>query len=152
MSGQVFGWLILWLVILVAVIAIVVYFVNWLYRRSSKEVSFVRTGLFGERVVINSGAFVLPFIHDVTPVNMNVLQMAVTRANDDAVITKDRMRVDIAAEFYVRVRPIQGGGLDGGINARPAHHGAAAIARAAVRQVHLRPTRDRRRDDDGGNA
>src|SRR5687768_8653278 len=105
MTGQLIGTLILWLIVAVIVIAIIVYLVNWLYRRSSKEVSFVRTGLFGEKVVINGGAFVLPFIHDVTPVNMNVLRMGVTRANDDALITRDRMRVDIDAEFYVRVRP-----------------------------------------------
>ena len=105
MTGQLIGTLILWLIVAVIVIAIIVYLVNWLYRRSSKEVSFVRTGLFGEKVVINGGAFVLPIIHDVTPVNMNVLRMAVTRANDEALITRDRMRVDIDAEFYVRVRP-----------------------------------------------
>ncbi|MBX9873764.1 MAG: flotillin family protein, partial [Beijerinckiaceae bacterium] len=105
MTGQLIGSLILWLIVAVIVIAIVVYLVNWLYRRSSKEVSFVRTGLFGERVVINGGAFVLPIIHDVTPVNMNVLQLAVTRASNDALITRDRMRVDIDAEFYVRVKP-----------------------------------------------
>ena len=105
MTGQLIGTLILWLIVAVIVIAIIVYLVNWLYRRSSKEVSFVRTGLFGEKVVINGGAFVLPIIHDVTPVSMNVLRMAVTRANDDALITRDRMRVDIDAEFYVRVRP-----------------------------------------------
>ncbi|MCA3668056.1 MAG: flotillin family protein, partial [Methylobacterium sp.] len=105
MTGQLIGTLILWLIVAVIVIAILVYLVNWLYRRSSKEVSFVRTGLFGEKVVINGGAFVLPIIHDVTPVNMNVLRMAVTRANQDALITRDRMRVDIDAEFYVRVRP-----------------------------------------------
>ena len=105
MTGQLIGSLILWLIVAVIVIAIVVYLVNWLYRRSSKEFSFVRTGLFGEKVVINGGAFVLPIIHDVTPVNMNVLQLAVTRANNDALITRDRMRVDIDAEFYVRVKP-----------------------------------------------
>ena len=105
MTGQLIGTLILWLIVAVIAIAIIVYLVNWLYRRSSKEVSFVRTGLFGEKVVINGGAFVLPIIHDVTPVSMNVLRMAVTRANDDALITRDRMRVDIDAEFYVRVRP-----------------------------------------------
>ena len=105
MTGQLIGTLILWLIVAVIVIAIIVYLVNWLYRRSSKEVSFVRTGLFGEKVVINGGAFVLPIIHDVTPVNMNVLRMAVTRANDEALITRDRMRVDIDAEFYLRVRP-----------------------------------------------
>ena len=104
MSGQLIGALILWLIVAIIVIAIVVYLVNWLYRRSSKEVSFVRTGLFGERVVINGGAFVLPFIHDITPVNMNVLQMRVHRGKADALITRDRMRVDIDADFYVRVR------------------------------------------------
>ena len=104
MSGVLIGTLILWLIIAIIVIAVVVYLVNWLYHRSSKEVSFVRTGLFGERVVINGGAFVLPFIHDYTPVNMNVLQMRVHRGQDDAIITRDRMRVDIDADFYVRVR------------------------------------------------
>ena len=34
-------------------IAIAVYLLHWLYRRSSKEVSFVRTGLGGENVVIS---------------------------------------------------------------------------------------------------
>src|SRR6185295_18769968 len=105
MSVAILGSLIIWLIVAVIVIAIVVYFVNWLYRRSSKEVSFVRTGLFGEKVVINSGAFVFPFIHEVTPVNMNVLRMQVVRNRDDALITKDRMRVDIESEFYVRVPP-----------------------------------------------
>jgi len=105
MSVAILGSLIIWLIVAVIVIAIVVYFVNWLYRRSSKEVSFVRTGLFGEKVVINSGAFVLPFIHEVTPVNMNVLRMQVVRNRDDALITKDRMRIDIESEFYVRVPP-----------------------------------------------
>ena len=105
MSVAILGSLIIWLIVAVIVIAIVVYFVNWLYRRSSKEVSFVRTGLFGEKVVINSGAFVLPFIHEITPVNMNVLRMQVVRNREGALITRDRMRVDIESEFYVRVPP-----------------------------------------------
>jgi len=105
MSGILVGQLILWLIVAIIVIVIGVYVVNWLYHRSSKEVSFVRTGFLGERVVINGGAFVLPFIHDYTPVNMNVLPMGITRAKQDAVITRDRMRVDIEADFYVRVQP-----------------------------------------------
>ena len=105
MSGALVGELLLWLILAIIVIAIVVYFVNWLYHRSSKEVSFVRTGFLGERVVINGGAFVLPFIHDYTPVNMNVLPMPITRSKQDAVITRDRMRIDIEADFYVRVQP-----------------------------------------------
>ena len=102
MSGILFGELILWLIVAIIVIVVAVYIVNWLYHRSSKEVSFVRTGFLGERVVINGGAFVLPFIHDYTPVNMNVLPMGITRARQDAVITRDRMRVDIEAELDAR--------------------------------------------------
>ena len=105
MSGSVIGAVILWLIVAVIVIAIIVYLVNWLYRRSTKEVSFVRTGLGGEKVVINGGAFVLPIIHETTPVNMNVVQLEVVRDKENALITKDRMRVDMVAEFYVRVAP-----------------------------------------------
>ncbi len=76
-----------------------------LYQRASKELSFVRTGLGGEKVIMNGGALVLPVLHEVIPVNMNTLRLEVRRANEQALITKDRMRVDVLAEFYVRVRP-----------------------------------------------
>ena len=105
MSGLLIGTLILWLIIALVVIVVGVYIVNWLYHRSSKEVSFVRTGFGGERVVIDGGAFVLPFIHDYTPVNMNVLPMQIIREKGDALITLDRMRIDVEADFYVRVQP-----------------------------------------------
>jgi uncharacterized membrane protein YqiK len=39
----------------------------------------------------------------VIPVNMNTLRLEVSRGRDKALITKDRMRVDVIAEFYVRV-------------------------------------------------
>ena len=54
-------------IILIALaIAIIVYLLHWLYRRSSKEIAFVRTGMGGESVVISGGAFVLPIIHNIT--------------------------------------------------------------------------------------
>src|SRR6476659_4621391 len=107
MTGILIGELILWLIIAIVAIVIIVYVVNWLYHRSSKETSFVRTGFLGERVVINGGAFVLPFIHDFTPVNMNVLPMQIVREKGGALITRDRMRIDIEADFYVRVQATQ---------------------------------------------
>lgn len=79
--------------------------ISRLYRRSSKEVSFVRTGFGGQRVVMNGGTLVLPVLHDIIPVNMNTLRLEVRRSNEQALITKDRMRVDVLAEFYVRVQP-----------------------------------------------
>ncbi len=76
-----------------------------LYRRSSKEVSFVRTGFGGQRVIMNGGSLVLPVLHEIIPVNMNTLRLEVGRHQEQALITRDRMRVDVQAEFYVRVKP-----------------------------------------------
>ncbi|MER0238130.1 flotillin domain-containing protein [Fulvimarina sp. MAC8] len=76
-----------------------------LYRRSSKEVSYVRTGLGGQKVIMNGGALVMPIVHEVIPVNMNTLRLEVRRAEEAALITRDRMRVDVVAEFYVRAQP-----------------------------------------------
>ncbi len=76
-----------------------------LYRRATKEVAFVRTGFRGEQVVMDGGAMVLPVLHETMPVNMNTVRLAVERKNADALITLDRLRIDVKAEFYVRVRP-----------------------------------------------
>ncbi|HEY0720971.1 MAG TPA: SPFH domain-containing protein, partial [Gammaproteobacteria bacterium] len=76
-----------------------------LYRRSSKQISFVRTGFGGQKVIMNGGALVLPVLHEIIPVNMNTLRLEVVRASEAALITRDRMRVDVQAEFYVRVQP-----------------------------------------------
>ena len=104
MSGAQFGTFILGLVVVAIVVAIVVWLFNWLYLRSSKERAFVRTGLAGQKVVMNGGAFVLPIVHEVIPVNMNTLRLEVSRGRDKALITRDRMRVDVLSEFYVRVQ------------------------------------------------
>jgi uncharacterized membrane protein YqiK len=76
-----------------------------LYKRASKQIGFVRTGFGGEKVVMNGGALVLPVLHETMPVNMNTVRLAVERKNSDALITLDRLRIDVKAEFYVRVRP-----------------------------------------------
>ena len=93
-------------IILIALaIAIVAYLLHWLYRRSSKEVSFVRTGMGGEKVVLTGGALVIPIIHNVTMVGMRTLCIEIHRRGDKSLITKNRMRVELVAEFYVRVKP-----------------------------------------------
>src|SRR4029450_5723675 len=104
MSGAEFGTFVLGLIAAAIVIATLVWLLPWLYLPSSKERSFVRTGLGGTKVVLGGGAFVLPIVHDVIPVNMNTLRLEVARGRDKALITKDRMRVDVIAEFYVRVK------------------------------------------------
>ncbi len=76
-----------------------------LYRRASKETAFVRTGFGGEKIVKDGGAIVLPVLHETISVNMNTLRIEVVKMQKDALITKDRMRVDVRADFYLRVAP-----------------------------------------------
>lgn len=76
-----------------------------LYRRATKEISFVKTGLGGEKVILDGGSIVLPVFHEIVAVNMRTLRLQVDRKNEEGLITADRMRVDVTAEFYVRVRP-----------------------------------------------
>ncbi len=99
------GGIILIIAVILAVIGIAWLLFWWLYERASKEMSFVRTGVGGEKVVMNSGAFVLPVLHNTTAVNMKTMRLDLAREKDQALITRDRMRVNVAAEFFVRVRP-----------------------------------------------
>lgn len=103
MTASVIGAVILWLIVAIIAVTAAGYLLSWLYHRSTKQIAFVRTGFGGETVVINGGALVLPVVHDVTPVNLNVVRIPVSRTKEAAVITSDRMRVDIEAEFFVRV-------------------------------------------------
>ncbi|MGH0001564.1 flotillin family protein [Pseudovibrio ascidiaceicola] len=96
--------LVLAAVVLIALLAIGIVF-SRLYTRSSKEVAFVRTGFGGQKVIMNGGAIVLPVLHDIIQVNMNTLRLEVRRADEAALITRDRMRVDVVAEFYLRAQP-----------------------------------------------
>ena len=47
---------------------------------------------------MNGGALVLPVFHETMPVNMNTVRLAVERRNGDALITLDRLRIDVKAE------------------------------------------------------
>ncbi len=88
---------------LTILIAVGVYLLHWLYRHSSKDQSFVRTGSGGERVVMGGGALVIPIIHDITVVNMNAVPMEIRRQGEQSLITKNKIRIDLVTEFSVRV-------------------------------------------------
>lgn len=90
------------LVVLVA-LGVVGLALSKVYVKASKERAFVRTGAGSEKVVLTGGALVMPFLHEIIWVNMNTLRLEVRRDKNQSLITKDRMRVDAAVEFYVRV-------------------------------------------------
>lgn len=103
-----------WIILLVALAAVAVALAAWFYERATNEVSLVKTGVGGRKVVIDGGTLAIPYFHEMARVNMQTIRMDVARAGDGALITKDRLRVDVGAEFYASVTP-----------------DAAAIARAA---------------------
>jgi len=85
------GWVMLLFIIALILIAVGIWFIRSFYHRSSKEIAFVRTGLGGQ-------------FHDITEVRLNTLRLSVVREKEKALISKDRMRVDVALDFYIRVR------------------------------------------------
>jgi len=99
--GAVMGWLVTVLVILAVVIVILARF----YKRATREVSLIKTGLGGRKVIMDGGTIAIPYFHEVTRVNMQTLKLQIERAGESALITKDRLRVDFGIEFYVSVIP-----------------------------------------------
>src|SRR5687768_15219328 len=75
-----------------------------LYRKASANMSFVRTGMGGARVIMDGGTIVLPVVHQVIPVSHETMRLNVERRGVHALITKDNLRVDLSAEFYIKVQ------------------------------------------------
>ena len=80
-----------------------------LYKRATRETSLVKTGSGGKKVIMDGGTIVVPFLHEIAKVNMKTLRLEVARVNDQSLITKDRMRVDVGVEFYVSVNATEDG-------------------------------------------
>lgn len=93
--------------VFVASLLVIGLIISKLYNRATKETSFVRTGMGGQKVVMSGGALVIPVIHEIISVNMNTLRLEVRRTGESGLITKDRIRVDVHAEFFVRVKPTE---------------------------------------------
>ncbi|WP_299723428.1 flotillin domain-containing protein [uncultured Tateyamaria sp.] len=80
-----------------------------LYKRATRETSLVKTGSGGRKVIMDGGTIVVPFLHEISKVNMKTLRLEVSRVNEQSLITKDRMRVDVGVEFYVSVNATEDG-------------------------------------------
>lgn len=95
------GWIILLLIIAVVIIVVAASF----YERATNEVALLRTGVGGRCVVIDGGVLAVPYFHEISRVNMQTLRLDVDRRGEASLITQDRLRVDVGAEFYVSVIP-----------------------------------------------
>ena len=101
-------WFVATIILAIAVI-LAILFLNRFYRKATREIALIRTGAGGQRVVLDGGVISMPFLHKISEVNMKTTGLEIERLGPKSIITKDRLRVDASAEFYVRVQPSREG-------------------------------------------
>ena len=57
----------------------------------------------GTKVCLGRGALVLPVFHEVTWVSLETIKLIISRSREQAILTQDKIRVDVVAELYVHV-------------------------------------------------
>lgn len=98
------GWLVA-IIVAIVVLVVGILFLNRFYKKGSRDVAMIRTGLGGQRIVMERGCIALPIVHRISEVNMKTMRLEIERKGERSIITNDRLRVDASAEFYVRVNP-----------------------------------------------
>lgn len=115
-------------VVIVALVLMIAGLFSAFYKRAQKDTAYVRTGFGGERVIMNGGAFVLPVLHEMLPINMQTMRIEISREKGHALVTKDPLRVDVTAEFFLRVAS----------NAEAISTAAQALGRRTLDQVQIK--------------
>lgn len=89
--------------IALAIVSGVLLIVTRLYQKTKASEAFVRTGQGGKKVIKDGGALFIPVFHELIRISLETLRLQVSRTGPDALITKDNLRADVMAEFYVKV-------------------------------------------------
>jgi len=87
----------------IVIIAIFYVISVWVYKRAPANMGFIRTGFMGTTVCLGRGALVLPVFHEVSWISLETLKLIVNRSDEQAVLTADKIRVDVVAELYTHV-------------------------------------------------
>src|SRR5437764_1283106 len=88
----------------VVMLTLIMLVISKLYRKASANMAFVRTGMGGAKPIKDGGTLVIPVVHQVIPVSLETMRLNVERRGPHALITKDNLRVDLSAEFYIKVQ------------------------------------------------
>lgn len=88
---------------IVTIVGAVISFMGF-YRRTSADQAYVRTGMGGSHVVLDGGTLVLPFFHRVLEINLKTMKLGVNPRGQNALITRDNLRANVLAQFYIRVQ------------------------------------------------
>ena len=89
---------------LIALFIIFVLVYKSFYKKAPADAALVISGGSKKRVVFG-GTLVNPITNITQLISLNTLQLPVEREGQAALITKDSLRVDIQAEFYVKIEP-----------------------------------------------
>ncbi|HLJ53895.1 MAG TPA: SPFH domain-containing protein [Chthonomonadaceae bacterium] len=74
------------------------------YKRTAADMAFVRTGRGGNKVVLDGGAMVVPILHRMLEINLRTMKLGVNPRGQNALITRDNLRANVLAQFYIRVQ------------------------------------------------
>ncbi len=74
------------------------------YVRPTQNLAYVRSGYGGETILLNNPGWILPILHKSIPVNLATVRIAIGQVDHQALLSKDRLRVDIEVDFYVFIK------------------------------------------------
>ena len=97
----------LFITIVGSVIALLVIFLliyRSFYKKAPADSALVISGGRKKRVVFG-GSLINPLTNTTQLISLNTLQLTVERTGQAAFITKDSLRVDLEAQFYVKIEP-----------------------------------------------
>jgi len=93
------------IILFIIILAIAIALFAWFFERGTSEVALLRTGIGGKRVVMDGGVLAVPYFHQISRVNMQTMRLDIERYGESSLITQDRLRVDVGAEFNISVVP-----------------------------------------------
>jgi uncharacterized membrane protein YqiK len=104
--------IVVWIISVLALaflLAVVVWFMQRFFAKSSRETALVRTGLGGQKIVVDGGCIWLPVLHRIQHVWMGTIVSGLARNGREPLLTGDRLPADIQIEFEFRVTPSKEG-------------------------------------------
>lgn len=96
-------WLISVFGIVLLVIGVILFILTKLYVKTPANEAFIRTGMGGQKVIIDGGAIFISLFHEIKKVSLETMKLIVGRIGKDSIITKDKLKADLTAEFYIKI-------------------------------------------------
>jgi flotillin len=76
-------------------------------KRPSPSEAIIRIGRASTEVFIGRAAWIVPVLHRAATLSLSTIGLTIRRASHEALVTKDYISTNLAAEFYIRVEPAE---------------------------------------------